>query len=112
MPQWGEAGGAGSCLRCGISGPETREDSNAMARVPQIRFFGDPTIKYLYMQVALLGYGQALQMAKQIVASVRCAQSRGDDHPSGQSTTASLMKSVEKSARQQDNVADGDHVKR
>jgi hypothetical protein len=67
---------------------------------------GDPTIKYLYMQVALLGHGQARQMAKQIMASVRRAQRQGDDHP------ASLAKGAETSVRQQDDVADDDDVNR
>jgi hypothetical protein len=60
---------------------------------------GDLTIRHLYMQVALLGDGQARQLARQIVSSVRRAQHQGDDHPNGQSTTASLTKSAEKSAR-------------
>ncbi len=69
---------------------------------------GDLTIRHLYMQVALLGHGQARQMAKQIVASVRWAQRQGDDNR--QSTTASLTKSAEKSA--QVDVADADDVNR
>src|SRR5262249_33738492 len=71
---------------------------------------GDLTIRRLFIQVALLGHGQARQMAKQIVASVQWAQRQGDDRPNGQSTTASLTKSPEKSA--QDDVADDDDVNR
>jgi Protein of unknown function (DUF3987) len=67
---------------------------------------GDLMIRNLYMQLALLGHGQARQMAKQIVASVRCAQLQGDDYP------PSLAKSTEMSVRQQDDILDGDDVNR
>jgi hypothetical protein len=67
---------------------------------------GDLTIRHLYMQVALLGDGQARQLARQIVSSVRRAQRQGDDHP----TNASLTKSADKPARHRNDVADGDDI--
>jgi hypothetical protein len=47
---------------------------------------GDPKIRTLYMQIALLGHGQARQMAEQIIASIRrrdAIRRAGDHRPSG-----------------------------
>jgi hypothetical protein len=62
----------------------TKEPGRAKQIVPDPH--GDPTIRNLYMQIVLLGHGQARQMAEQIVASIRrrdAARRPGDHRPRG-----------------------------
>src|SRR5262249_17466548 len=54
---------------------------------------GDPTIRNLYMQIVLLGHGQARQMAEQIIASIRgrdISRRHGDISPSGSNNTTDI----------------------